>query len=1235
MTWNLRGAHDDIHNHPAIPKWLQENADIVAFTETGDAGKPPPLLHGFKCLACSQRPQQSKSGGVALHVRESIMDRVRVIRDIPELGMLWFRITGNEDVYACAAYIPHERSPYLKLEGGNFSIDAHMTALAEGISKYRTKGEVLVLGDLNARTGQEDDREGERGEAWGHAPAANEGDIARAGQVGPRKSADLPKPNPHGKRLLQLCRETGMVILNGRLPGDEHGAFTFQATGQHAKRSLVDYFVASPGLVFNDEGAPRPGSALHVHDRHPAMAGGITFDHKPVVLKLSDEPATAGPTTPAGVPCDTPARFRWPEGGEGAYAQLLEGMIVDIRGAQGALTVDEELGRLESVVERAARAMHESGELGAVVVRPAAGDGGVRPHNTWYTQECKDARRVCREAERAHGAQSPAAKKAQKAYKQTHRRARRAWEAREYSELIGDMKGAPKRFWQRVKLRGQADGLRDVEGWTEYFRNLLGAKHDETDDANKAPGANPFSPPSATATQQAATLNNPFTEEEVYAALMGMDAGKSPGVNGVPVEFYQRAWARTGEGGDGGGALAEEHLLSGPITHLLNRAFREGYPTAWHLGATTPVPKPKGSLDVRDDYRGITVGNALAKLYSLVLMNRLDALAEREGYRARGQAGFRKGRGTPDNAFILQHLIEKSSIQRKPLYAAFIDFRKAYDCVHRPLLWECLKGLGVHGEFMAALTAMYDGSAVCIRIDGKVGPAFPSNKGVMQGDPMSPLLFGLFIDSLEGVLDAALPGDGVEMAGRLLRLLLYADDLILMAETPEALQRMLDVLHAFCGTHALTVNVKKSEGVVFNDQFCPGGTAGGIKFKFADAELSMVHEFPYLGMLFHHQKAVGGDLDGRHAGGQRSRYALTRRCYMMRLHNIGIKSYLFNTLVRPVLNYGCEVWGPAVMADAGGGVFTGAGGRWERGSTRTGKGLAKAARSGWRTMEEVSVQFTRASLGVRSNGQQLGILAREAGWRPLAADWLRHATRFWDKARGRPDGDLLKDAMWESWGLAETGETCWAGRLRACLSTVGHTLTWDQEWPVPITKLLQVATATWLDAATSTPALPDDAAVRAVPDDWSRGFKMLTYTRWMAADEGEPPALLSSGINSAKRITALARFRMGLHELQIERGRYERQPRSQRACCLCGGREDEAHMIFECPAYEEARVQAHELFEGIPGAEEAGLDARMREFMNPRPGRLYPRFWRDMTDFLVACFETRTACIESVLADGA
>jgi hypothetical protein len=53
-------------------------------------------------------------------------------------------------------------------------------------------------------------------------------------------------------------------------------------------------------------------------------------------------------------------------------------------------------------------------------------------------------------------------------------------------------------------------------------------------------------------------------------------------------------------------------------------------------------------------------------------------------------------------------------------------------------------------------------------------------------------------------------------------------------------------------------------------------------------------------------------------------------------------------------------------------------------------------------------------------------------------------------------------------------------------------------------------------------------------------------------------------------------------------------------------------MIFKCPPYAEARVREHELFRGIPGAEEAGLDARVQELMNPRPGLLYPGFCYDM-----------------------
>jgi hypothetical protein len=79
--------------------------------------------------------------------------------------------------------------------------------------------------------------------------------------------------------------------------------------------------------------------------------------------------------------------------------------------------------------------------------------------------------------------------------------------------------------------------------------------------------------------------------------------------------------------------------------------------------------------------------------------------------------------------------------------------------------------------------------------------------------------------------------------------------------------------------------------------------------------------------------------------------------------------------------------------------------------------------------------------------------------------------------------------------------------------------------------------------------------------------------------------------------------------VQIEAGRYagQAEPRSQRLCRLCGTREDESHVIFECPAYIEARTQFNTLFLNVP-KDDKGLDAQMRAFMNPSPGLLYPRF---------------------------
>jgi hypothetical protein len=231
------------------------------------------------------------------------------------------------------------------------------------------------------------------------------------------------------------------------------------------------------------------------------------------------------------------------------------------------------------------------------------------------------------------------------------------------------------------------------------------------------------------------------------------------------------------------------------------------------------------------------------------MLHRLDDWAEEFNSRASGQYGFRKGGGTADATFVLNHLIDQYRERGKPLFVAFVDFKKAYDWVNRDLLWDCLKRLGVRDPYLSILKSMYDQVVLRVRLDGKLGPPFPSLVGVKQGDPLSPLLFGLFIDRIEAFLKSKLPNVGAKMMDRIIQLLLYADDLALMAEQHDEMQALLDCLQVFCEVTKLTVSIKKSEVVLFNKQSCVEVMPKASKFSYDGIPLKTSDTFIYLGSL--------------------------------------------------------------------------------------------------------------------------------------------------------------------------------------------------------------------------------------------------------------------------------------------------------------------------------------------------------------------------------------------------
>ncbi|MCO5589452.1 hypothetical protein L7F22_043419 [Adiantum nelumboides] len=126
-----------------------------------------------------------------------------------------------------------------------------------------------------------------------------------------------------------------------------------------------------------------------------------------------------------------------------------------------------------------------------------------------------------------------------------------------------------------------------------------------------------------------------------------------------------------------------------------------------------------------------------------------------------------------------------------------------------------LLDIGVPEAIRWGIYALYESVTGRVRAAGGLSNAIESTIGVKQGCPLSPTLFGIYIDELSKYVDTY--GDaGSSLVGVMIPLLLYADDVVLISDSPEGLQRQLDALQRFCADRDLTVNLGKTKVMVFN-----------------------------------------------------------------------------------------------------------------------------------------------------------------------------------------------------------------------------------------------------------------------------------------------------------------------------------------------------------------------------------------------------------------------------------
>ena len=107
--------------------------------------------------------------------------------------------------------------------------------------------------------------------------------------------------------------------------------------------------------------------------------------------------------------------------------------------------------------------------------------------------------------------------------------------------------------------------------------------------------------------------------------------------------------------------------------------------------------------------------------------------------------------------------------------------------------------------------------------------SFISNLGVKQGCPLSPTLFGLYIDELEELITEYAKSEEIEgptIGMYTLLILLYADDVIMMSHTCASMNKMLELLKAFWDRSGMTVNVTKTKMMI-----CSRGTKTSFSYN--------------------------------------------------------------------------------------------------------------------------------------------------------------------------------------------------------------------------------------------------------------------------------------------------------------------------------------------------------------------------------------------------------------------
>ena len=338
---------------------------------------------------------------------------------------------------------------------------------------------------------------------------------------------------------------------------------------------------------------------------------------------------------------------------------------------------------------------------------------------------------------------------------------------------------------------------------------------------------------------------NEITKKELQKAAKRLKRKKACGPDNIPNETIIEANEKTNE------------VLRNQLNKILNTAE---IPDEWQHGEITRLYKGKGKKGQCSNERGITLASNIGKLFERIINERLRQIVEITD----AQAGGRAGSATTDHLLILNQAIKSAKNRKKDMYVGFLDVTKAYDKAWITAIMHILYERGLTDAHWETVLKLNENLTAKLKTKYGLTRTINIKDSLRQGGVLAVLQYGIMMDQINQAIKAQNLGIKIEGTNTQIPSLLWVDDVLIMAETKEELQKMLDIINDIAAKYHIEFGMPKS-----NVMKVTGRKEAITMVPLGNQAMTQTNKYKYLGFtqtsennLQEHLTATRGKTEG-------------------------------------------------------------------------------------------------------------------------------------------------------------------------------------------------------------------------------------------------------------------------------------------------------------------------------------------------------------------------------------